>query len=95
MSDRGTYITDFIYCSKCLFIVESAFKRQNFNFNGCEKFGLGSGFCYGRISGLYSGEEIDIFENEILPEIENNLCHKVRICIFPEATDFKVYKINE
>ena len=78
MSDRGSFVTQFIYCPKC---AEAALKVLS----ECETATVHDGaIIAGHISGLYSGEEIDLMEFDILWKMEKVICHPVRVAVLAE-----------
>lgn len=79
MSERGSFITEYIYCKKCfeavrIILVDHAFMPVNIK----EKI------LAGKVGGLHPGEEIEVFEAFIIPLIEEKICHPVRIAVLAE-----------
>jgi hypothetical protein len=89
MSERGSFVTEYIYCSKCL----EAAKRVLI---GREKY-----LCSielpswindetlpiiaGKIGGMSRGEELVEFECEIGAELEASICHPLRVAVLAEV----------
>jgi len=85
MSERGTFVTNYIYCSKCYDVARKILEPL------CDRAELGfkiiakPPIIVGEIGGLYPGEELDVFESEFLPELEKELCHEMRIAVLAET----------
>lgn len=98
MSERGTFITEFVYCKKCL--------------DGIRKILIGDGkylksveiphwndsnkplpIIAGKIGGLYPGEELHTFEIEFIPQIKSLICHDIRIAVLAEQGE-RIFKIT-
>ena len=90
MSDRGSFVTEYIYCIKC-------FEAAKTILIGQEKY-LTSiiippwspdqkelPIIAGKIGGLYEGEELHTFEFEFIPKLESLICHKIRIAVLAET----------
>ena len=95
MSDRGCWMTEFIYCPKCREIVRGVLSDILLEPVHIITQGPDSemGSLHGRVSGLYPGEEIDVFENEIIPALEGRVCHPVRLVVIAESVDLaKTFK---
>jgi len=41
----------------------------------------------GFVRGLWGGEELSIFENDLREHIENTICHKLQIAVFAESEE--------
>ena len=89
MSDRGSFVTDYIYCDKCFSAVKRVLLKSQKHLCSTtvphldpqrKEFPIVAG----KISGLFPGEEIVTMETELLPEIEKSICHKVRIAVLAE-----------
>lgn len=79
MSERGSFVTEYIYCKKCFEAV-----RMILIANALMPANISGKILADRISGLYPGEEIEVFENSIIPLIEEKICHPVRIAVLAE-----------
>jgi len=90
MSERGSWITEYIYCEDTYTAL-----RKYFEANLCPEnkyFTLSSdedtfkrSILAGKIGGLYSGEEIVTFEHEMIPDIKEIIKVPVRICVLAES----------
>lgn len=96
MSERGTWITEHIYCKECLH------RFQKFlDDTGCIAVAGNKYWSYvkvgewvfaGKISGLYSGEEIHDWDN-MTEDLQKLLCHPMRIAVLAGDGE-KIYKIG-
>lgn len=86
MSERGTWITEHIYCAQCVerfqkFLDESGCLTDA---NKYWSYVKSSPWSFaGRISGLYAGEELHDWEN-MAEDLQKILCHNMRIAVLAE-----------
>lgn len=89
MSDRGSFITEYIYCDDCFRAAKSVLIGNgkhlhsttipHWAFDGKE-----NPIIAGRIGGLFAGEELQTMECELIPKLERLICHKIRIAVLAE-----------
>jgi len=89
MSERGSFVTEFIYCQKCFSAVESILVKADKYLTGVKvPHWNGSGdnlpIIAGKIGGLAPEEELIVFEYEIKQMIEKHICHVVRVAVLAE-----------
>jgi hypothetical protein len=88
MSERGSFITEYIYCDKCFDVVKKVLlSRDKFLCSTvipswCEQH---LPIVAGKIGGLYAGEELVDMEMKFIPAMEENICHDVRIAVLAES----------
>ncbi len=95
MSERGSFITEFIYCHACLDAVRAALlsaKEFVYQHQLCIEGHL-LPIVAGRIRGAYSGQELVDFEFVCMPELEQRLCHPVRFAVFSDAGGQAMYLV--
>ncbi len=90
MSERGSFVTEYIYCDRCLEVAKRVLLEDHKYLKGVEipMWGGGTGFLpiiAGKVGGMYSGEEIVTFEHEIAPELAKEICHPMRIAVLAES----------
>ena len=98
MSERGSFITEFFYCDKCLSAVKSVLlSSEKFlmsveipHWNGGDK---PLPIIAGKVGGLYFGEELDTFRYELIPKIKSEICHEIRIAVIAEQGE-EIFKIS-
>jgi len=93
MSQRGSFITEYIWCDKCFKALQGILcvgdKYLDGFVLGDDKL-IGSGELHnypiiaGKIGGSYYGEETIRFEYNLKPQIEKAICHPVRIAVLAE-----------
>lgn len=84
MSERGSFVTEYIYCPECF----SAVKRILGEFVcsiPLNAEGKEIPIIAGLVQGLYSGEEREVFNVEMRAKIEAAICHSVRVAVIPDA----------
>ena len=83
MSERGSFVTEFIYCDECL----AAAKKVLVQDHGGMRSKIISfpdrdiPIIAGEVKGLYSGEELHAFEFELIEKLQASLCHDLRITV--------------
>ena len=94
MSDRGSFVTEFIYCERCLdhakrILIQE--KRHSKNYYATQlHYGQ---FFYktpipiiaGKVTGLYAGEEIDVVAGEFADMLRAVICCTLRIAVLAES----------
>ena len=93
MSERGSFVTEYVYCSKCFEVVKSVLLGANkylcsivlpFHAEGYGDSGKDLPIVAGKIGGLYAGEELHVMEFELIPQLSKGICHKVRIAVLAD-----------
>lgn len=83
MSYRGSFVTEYIYCKKCL----AAAKKELLFSDECmvlsNKFGT-LPIIAGLVKETFVGGELQIFEN-IVQDLQANICHPMRIVVLAEV----------
>ena len=81
MSERGSFATEYIYCENCFKVVKSILNDSpNVEFHQIGEYPI----LAGKVSGMYAGEEVVLFEN-IAKRLSEAVCHSVRLCVFPDS----------
>ena len=89
MSERGSFVTEYIYCEGCLDVVKDILIDDCKYLKGIQIPGW-AGLIHdlpiiaGKIGGSYQGEELIHFEYELIPEIKKRICHKMRIAVLAD-----------
>lgn len=99
MSERGSFVTEFIYCEKCFQSIKPILIKDGKFLKGVSipSVGGGSGeipIIAGKIGALYSGEELYDFEEEYSPEIAKVICHPLRVAVISDTGGEKFFTIN-
>jgi hypothetical protein len=89
MSERGSFVTEFIYCEDCFEAAKKVLLSAEKYF--CSQVLIGWDFTHpelpiiaGKIGGMYPGEEIDQFRNNLIPKLEKAICCDMRIVVLAE-----------
>lgn len=91
MSDHGSFITQVIWCDQCFEAAAGVLgwgdKASRPVLPGLpgEKGCRQPRIIAGRVSGLYQGEEIHIFQGQVLPDLAEVICHPIRIAVIAEV----------
>jgi hypothetical protein len=88
VSERGTWVTEFIYCDRCVeafrkFLEDSVCADDESKYWSFRR--LGEHAFAGRISGMFPGEELQLFEYDIVPKLKEMLCHSLRIAVLADG----------
>jgi hypothetical protein len=97
MSELGSFVTQYICCEDCLNAVKKVLLSSDRNFMSVEIPHWNGGdkplpIIAGKISGLYAGEELDVFRDEFIPKIQPTICHEIRIAVIAEEGE-EVFKV--
>lgn len=90
MSERGSFVTEYIYCDKCFNACKEVLCENDKYLKGIEiPSWEGEGnlpIIAGKIGGLYANEECNCMEYELIPQIQEKMCpeHKIRIAVMAE-----------
>lgn len=87
MSERGSFVTEFIYCEKCFAAAKTVLIDQQKYL--CSQVILAPGgkehpIIAGKVGGLYGCEELHDFEGYSV-ELGALICHPLRIAVLAEA----------
>lgn len=96
MSERGSFVTEYIYCNNCFEALKKILLHNDKHFcsqtiNSWENNVKELPIIAGKLGGLYSGEEIVSFEMDIEPQIAKVICHPLRIAILAEDGEKILY----
>lgn len=91
MSERGSFVTEFIYCNKCFEIMKKTLCGNHDYIMGkqLEEFPI----IAGKVRGSYMGNELDIFRFELFFK-HNSPCHAVRMAVIPDSATAVIFTIN-
>ena len=89
MSQRGSFVTEYIYCEKCLEVAKKALldndkylcSRQLPSWEGDGKL---LPIISGKLGGLYIGEELSVIR-DTLKESKERPCCSIKIVVLPES----------
>lgn len=89
MSERGSFVTEWMYCDRCAQCAKEVLGQSEKHLTGIaipwpHDNNLEMPIVAGRIGGLYQGEEIDAMRELIKAHLEPILCHAVRIAVLSE-----------
>lgn len=100
MSERGSYVTEYVYCPECFKGLESVLC-------GTPDKGLTATrvtswhpdktlpIIAGKVGGLWAREEIHIFDIELRELIEEAICHPLRIAVLPDSGGIELLQYPE
>ena len=91
MSERGSFVTEYIYCAHCLEAArEVLLRREKFlcsteipSWEGADPATY-LPIIAGKVGGLYAGEELNTFEFDLCDELATRICHPLRIAVLAE-----------
>jgi hypothetical protein len=93
MSERGSFVTEYIYCDKCL-------EKMKLALLGDEKYLYseqirGLPIIGGKIGGSYSGEEAIWLEFEAFENPDTWPCHPVRIAVHSDCGGSYIFVVDK
>ena len=87
MSERGSFVTENIYCPRCFEAAKKVLLCREMYL--CSEVLTHPGgeltIIAGKVGGLYAGEELHTFEFELNAELAKGICHPVRIAVLAES----------
>ena len=99
MSERGSFVTQYIYCPKCLEAAKSLLLGDDKYLKGVQiPSWAGSDIdnlpiIAGKVGGLYQGEEFDVFE-ETCHQLSELVCCELRVAVHSDSRGSKLYKVT-
>lgn len=98
MSERGSFVTEYIYCEKCFEAIKQILlEKEKFlcsvTIPTWEEDGGELPIIAGKIGGLYGSEELHTFDFELNGQISKVICHPVRIAVLAEQGE-QIFFIN-
>lgn len=100
MSERGSFVTQYIYCEKCLAVARKHLIDKEKYLCSVEipswidNTSPHLPIIAGKIGGLYQGEEIHTIAHEIGPKINNEICHSLTIVVIADSGTVGLIKCN-
>jgi len=91
MSNRGSFVTEYIGCSKCFQVVKKSLWNNDY-FNPIVQIGK-LPILAGKACGMYVGEEAIQMEQAI-EGIERQLCHNITIVVIPDCGEPEIFNIE-
>ena len=90
MSERGSFVTEYIYCKKCFDAAWEVLNRDGKWLHATIANGYGGDkaqtrIISGGIRGLFPRQEIDDFKHEIIPLLQKVICHPLRMAVLAET----------
>lgn len=89
MSERGSFVTEYIYCDRCVDAATKVFSGKEKYLCCCQIPSWTSGGGYlpifaGKVGGLRQGAEFELFESEVIPQLSLEICHEMRVAVLAE-----------
>jgi len=101
MSERGSFVTEYIYCQQCFDACREVLCENEKYLKGVViPSWTGEGnlpIIAGKIGGTSMGEEFIIMKYELIPEIQEKMCAdcNIRIAVLSDACGTLVYRFNK
>lgn len=103
MSQRGSFVTEYIDCGHCLEVAKEVLIDNHKYLNSIQHrmWGVNDNplsplmlpIISGKLGGMYAGEEMDNFERELIPLLEKRICHPLRIAVLAEVGE-KIFTVT-
>lgn len=94
MSERGSFVTEYCNCEKCFAVLKKYLLGRDKYLCSVQIPSWCSQelpIIAGKIGGLHRGEEREVFEFDLIPKIQEEICHEVIIVVIPD--DRKLTKL--
>ena len=102
MSERGSFVTEFINCKHCLDAAEKILCSNDKYLHGIRVSSWNKTMgalpiIAGKIGGMSPGGELTAFEVVIKPLLESAICHRLRVAVIADDGEeiFVVYPNNK
>jgi hypothetical protein len=92
MSERGSFVTQYIYCPRCFEIVKDVLVDDDKYLDSMPI--KNQPIVAGKIGGLYANEEAIAMEIEFGTALNERLCHRVKVAVLCEAGRSKIFKFG-
>jgi hypothetical protein len=89
MSERGSFVTEYIYCQDCF-----AAAARILVLGGGNSAVIGGHIIAGQAGSTYAGGEIIDFDMGHVPDLEAVICHTLRIAVIADNGDAKIFHIH-
>lgn len=98
MSERGSFVTEYIYCQACLEKLTAVLLRDDKFLTGTVIDGWAGGpdqlpIIAGKIGGLSPGSELVAFEFDLFNK-KNAPCHPVRVAVLPDEGGGRLFVVH-
>jgi len=96
MSERGSFVTEYIYCRKCLAIAKKVLIGNHKHLKSIVIPSLQEGqelpIIAGRIGGTYAGEELITMEHDLISKLEvGGICHQLRVAVLADNGEHDIF----
>ncbi len=100
MSARGSFTTEILWCATCHAAVGAVLRRMLAHGDVVVREVLfphpqfHRGLWCGIVTGLYAGEEIDVFDHHVNPALGAAICHPLQLVVFAESGASQVWTLR-
>ncbi len=87
MSERGSFVTEYIYCNKCFEAAKKVLLNKNKWLCSTTIPSWEGGelpIIAGKIGGSFLGEELSTFRDDLIPKLALGLCHDLRLVVLSD-----------
>lgn len=98
MSERGSFVTEYIFCPKCLKAVKEILLCKSKwlcsqQIDTWDSIRNPIPIVAGKVGGLYSNEELIDFSEIYIPALSKLICHPLRIAVLAENGE-RIFRIE-
>ena len=86
MSERGSFVTQFVQCDECWDGVVWTLIDTDWD-GWLEGKRVFERRVAGVVAGTWSGQELQDWEQKYAPELAKHICHPVRIAVLPDSAE--------
>jgi len=99
MSERGSFVTEYIYCHRCLDVARDVLRGDTKYHNAIAvpsalDSGVDMPIIAGRIGHTAPGGELITMEFDLGPQLEARLCHPLRVAVLAENGEGRIFTFD-
>lgn len=107
MSERGSFVTQYLYCDACYaaamsvldekskyLCVLTADPRASFTDTSTSAVNIPIPIIAGKVGGNFSGEDLFIFEFDLVDKLEAVICCPMRIAVLSDNGEDKIFHLK-
>ena len=102
VSERGSFVTEYIYCARCLASVEAVLCGERQKYLCAQRLlswekpwddttHKSLPIIAGKVGGLYGGEELHVFEFSLIPALSKLVCHRVAVAVLSDSGHHAIF----
>jgi hypothetical protein len=95
MSERGSFVSEYVYCQRCFAVVRDILVDHEKYLKGVVIPSWANDgdlpIVAGKIGGLGTNDEFVMMELELGPQFDDRLCHRVRVAVLADSGESRIF----